>query len=141
MGDAPARLRKAVSSGNVVPGRREGPGPRGLTLAGVLFELLLILLHCGHTAVVNQLAQALQVSHGLIYQLGIACYALQPGDGQTRGHFKDPCPLFFCPTRHHLVSRKLAPPHAFLYIPKSIITHSRQKPRHEEGWLIARVSL
>lgn len=84
MGDAPARLRKAVSSGNVVPGRREGPGPGGLTLAGVLFELLLILLHCGHTAVVNQLAQALQVSHGLIYQLGIACYALQPGDGQTR---------------------------------------------------------
>lgn len=80
-----------------------------LTLAGIFFQLLFIFLHCWHTAVVNQLPQALQICHRLIYQLSVTCYALQPEEGQTRGHVKALRPLFWCHMNCHLVSHKPAP--------------------------------
>lgn len=76
-----------------------------LTLAGIFFQLLFIFLHCWHTAVVNQFPQALQIRHRLIYQLSIACYALQPEERQIPGHTSRPC----AHVSYHLVLHKLAP--------------------------------
>lgn len=69
------------------------PGLGELTLAGVFLQLLFILLHGGHTAVVNQFPQAFQICYRLIYQLGISCYALQPEEGQIQRQIKALCPL------------------------------------------------
>ena len=48
------------------------------TFNWVLFKVLLVLLHCSHTASVNQFTESLQVCDGLVNQLGVSGDALQP---------------------------------------------------------------
>lgn len=56
---------------------------RHYTFHWVLFKLLLVLLHCSHTAGVNQFAESLQVSYGFVNQLRVSGDGFQPEHDKT----------------------------------------------------------
>lgn len=56
------------------------------TFNWLLLELLLVLLHCSHTAAMNQLPESLQVCYRFVHQLCVPGDGLQPGRKDWRGH-------------------------------------------------------
>lgn len=53
------------------------------TFHGVFFHVLLVLLHCSNTGVVQEFPQSLQVCNGLIHQLRVTGNRLQPVENTT----------------------------------------------------------